>query len=669
MVSKAKHSLREMPASIPCALGMIAGILMAIPGPPLMVSVLALFGAVVLLILVLSPVVARLDRFLSPLRLLVFVLLGAGLAGLSGSREEHKQLNPGLYELNGSVIMAEVLRGGRQRIRFEAAGPMENDWPDGQFRLVVPSELADLAPGDHLIIEARLQPPLPQLLPGGFDFTAHAMAQGYVGTGFVREIHQHERGRARLFAGFRHRLQQKIYSAIEPVEASVASALLVGLRGGIEPGLRETFRASGLAHLLAISGLHMVLFCGGVLVVVRAGLALMPVWSSRFPSLKIAAATALPIGALYLFMAGAPVSAVRAFGMMCLMILGLLISRRGITLHHVAVVAMIILAVHPQSLFEPAFQMSFAAVFALVGGWMHLQRYSISPPRTGWIRLVTRPLWYVAGVMVASILASGASAPFVLHHFGVTTAWSILGNVLGMPLMAFVIMPAGALALLLAPTGLEVLPLRVMWQGIEALVDIARFTEGLPLSRISITPTPGMVLVLFTAAMVLVVAGMGRLRALAVPILALALGIWVLAPVPDIAFTMIYGRPHAVIVTRSDEALASRKNMNSFAQSVMLQPFAMTEARYIPASKESDCRSGYCLIPTRHGTITGIVWRRHAMAEACEAADIIISHVAEEKPCAASRLVVTPEELERDGGMLVRIEEDRLVARRVNTGG
>ncbi|XDZ64729.1 ComEC/Rec2 family competence protein [Alphaproteobacteria bacterium LSUCC0684] len=630
---------------------------------------LILMGAGIFVIM-LRPISPRAAAFMPILRVLIFVFLGAGISGLHGEKEKIPPVSPGEYHLEGEVIMAEVLRGDRQRIRFRPSGLMPPDLPRGDLRLIVPADLAGLPPGARLWLKARLQPLLPKLLPGGFDFTAHARAQGYVGTGFVQEIDRREQKGSALFPRLRHAFQERLNAVMDPAEAGVASALLVGLRGGISPDLRETFRASGLSHLLAISGLHMVLFCGGVLVAVRAGLALMPVWSSRFPSLKIAAVTALPFGAIYLLMAGAPVSAVRAFGMMAMMIFALLINRRSVTLHHVALVAMLILAVDPASLYEPAFQMSFAAVFALVGGWTHLHRYSIGRPEPGLLRVVTKPLFYIGGVMMASLLASLASAPFVLHHFGVTTAWSLLGNILGMPLMAFIIMPAGAAALLLAPLGLDALPLEVMGLGIRALVHTAQYAEGLPYSRLSVTPATGLVLVLYTFSMVALIAGTVSERLVALPALVLTFVIWVFTPAPDIAFTSIYGRPHAIVMTEARSALTSRKSMGRFAQSVMLRPFPLAEAQYAPESDQSTCQFGYCLIPTSHDTTTAVIWRQQGFAEACDAADIVISHVrAERGSCDHARIIVTPTELERDGGILIRIEQNGLIVRKVNTGG
>lgn len=142
-----------------------------------------------------------------------------------------------------------------------------------------------------------------------------------------------------------------------------------------------------------------------------------------------------------------------------------------------------------------------------------------------------------------------------------------------MPLMAFIIMPAGAAALLLAPLGLDALPLEVMGLGIRALVHTAQYAEGLPYSRLSVTPATGLVLVLYTFSMVALIAGTVSERLVALPALVLTFVIWVFTPAPDIAFTSIYGRPHAIVMTEARSALTSRKSMGRFAQSVMLRPF------------------------------------------------------------------------------------------------
>lgn len=346
--------------------------------------------------------------------------------------------------ISGKISMAEYMRGDRQRIRLSRLAAQDWIVDDNQdIRLITARDTSDVKPGDVITGYARINSPLPMLLPDSFDFTAHALNQGYGATGFIDNITVTKHIAPGFAAHLRYSIQQNLYEYLEKDQAAVASAVLVGLRGGISPEIREDFRASGLSHLLAISGLHMALFWGSVMALIRAILASYPHFSSRHPALKIAAVMAFPFGLFYLVISGMPVSAVRAFLMLALFMLAIMMAKRGVTLHNVALAAIIILLIDPQQLTQPAFQMSFAAVFALVAGWVALSSRQREPSLLEQKMPVV--LRYLGGIMVGSVLAGLATAPFVLHHFGVTTMWSILANLIGMPLMAFIIMPFGLL--------------------------------------------------------------------------------------------------------------------------------------------------------------------------------------------------------------------------------
>ena len=374
-------------------------------------------------------------RMITPIAMVMTTIL-LGLILQSSINPRHDiTVAPQEREITGQVKMAEVMTKNRQRIRLhpETTGLWqsgEQDASDFDLRLITSNKpnqgdnqgdnkdsITKVKPGDVITGLARINPPLPQLLPGSFDFTAHAHQQGYAATGFIKEIKVTGQKPVSWVNRLRFYIQRQFSTHLDADQAAVASAVIIGLRAGITPELREDYRAAGLAHLLAISGLHMALFWGSVVALMRAGLALFPHFSSRYPSLKIATLAAMPFGMFYLVVSGQPISAVRAFLMLALVMLAILLSRRGMTLHHVALVAMGILIIAPQSMLHPAFQMSFAAVYALVTGWMLLTRYRYLIQNIPWV------LRYGGGIIIASILAAGASAPFVLHHFGATTVW------------------------------------------------------------------------------------------------------------------------------------------------------------------------------------------------------------------------------------------------------
>ena len=479
--------------------------------------------------------------------------------------------------ITGQVKMAEVMTKNRQRIRLhpETSGLWqsgEQDASDFDLRLIT-SRKADqdsitkVVPGDVIIGVVRINPPLPQLLPGSFDFTAHAHQQGFAATGFIKEIKVIDQKPVSWVNRLRFYIQRQFSTHLDADQAAVASAVIIGLRAGINPELREDYRAAGLAHLLAISGLHMALFWGSVVALIRAGLALFPHFSSRYPSLKIATLAAMPFGLFYLVVSGQPISAVRAFLMLALVMLAILLSRRGMTLHHVALVAMGILIIAPQSMMHPAFQMSFAAVYALVTGWMLITRYRYLIQNIPWV------LRYGGGIVVASVLAAGASAPFVLHHFGATTVWSVLANIAGMPLMGVVVIPFGALSLMLMPFGLEGYPLAVMGMGIDGLNMVADAISGQPLSEIILPPPSGLVLVCLTAALLMPACLNGRWRMVAIIPIITAISIWHLTPVPLISFTKLYGRSIAAFYAEDSHIYLSHRKVNDFTQGILTKPF------------------------------------------------------------------------------------------------
>lgn len=600
---------------------------------------------------------------------LCLALLGVSIihGGMNSAQRDHDVLiitDRQEIDATGTVTMAEAMTKGRQRIRFTPDNKIEGQETfQGDWRLILPRRFDPVEPGDQVTIKARIGPPLPQLLPGGFGFTSHAARRGFAATGFISDVTKADKSEASIIAVLRHSVQSRLETHLGPDEAAVASAVLVGLRGLTPPDLRENFRASGLAHLLAISGLHMALFCGGVVFLVRAVMALIPNVSSRYAALKIAAAIALPTGAAYLLLAGMPISAIRAFGMMVLLIIDILMDRRGLTLHHVALMALFLLVLDPAAINDPAFQMSFAAVFALVAGWFLLQGLRLKHARFPSSSVLARMGRYVGGIMMASVLASAASTPFVLHHFGVTTAWSVLANVIGMPLMALIVMPSGALALLLMPLGLESLALWPMELGLTALIYLAGLIEGLPLSALRVPPPSGLTLLLLTLSALLPFILSKRMVIISIIPLLTAGIIWIFSPVPVAAVISLHARTHAMVMDADDQGVASSENR--FARSILQRPFGVNSASLIDDSGHA-CHRGYCLITMKDNKYAAIVFARHAMTQACRDADLVIAFVEALYPCRGEAVLIDRHYLAMNGGVLIYNRSGKLLAESIN---
>ncbi len=248
--------------------------------------------------------------------------------------------------------------------------------------------------------------------------------------------------------------------------------------------------------MLAIAGLHMALVGLGLYWVVRAVLAAVPNLALRFSIKKWAATAALCSSAYYLMISGATSASTRAFIMLAMMLFAILFDRPAISMRSLALAATIILVLGPESLIEPGFQMSFAAVMSLIAiaeweGTRPRREVGLGNPALARVRR------YLRGISTTSLVGSIATIPFAIYHFDRATHYAVLGNLLAMPIMGFVVMPAAALSMFLMPLGLDAWSLRVMAWGIEVMLAVGRWVSSLPgaVSVMPAWPTSALVLV------------------------------------------------------------------------------------------------------------------------------------------------------------------------------
>lgn len=209
----------------------------------------------------------------------------------------------------------------------------------------------------------------------------------------------------------------------------------------------------------------MGLLTGFVFAVVRMGLALIPVFALRFVTKKIAAVAALIIGAGYLALSGGNVATERAFIILAEMLVAVLLDKRALTMRAVAMAATLVLILQPEALVGPGFQMSFAATTALVLVFGTLRQVDMSRlPK--WVRVVF-------SVVLSSSVAGIATAPFAAAHFDQVAHFGLLANVLSVPLMGIIVMPAAVLAVCLAPLELWGVGLWFVDQGLQWILFVA----------------------------------------------------------------------------------------------------------------------------------------------------------------------------------------------------
>ena len=403
--------------------------------------------------------------------------------------------------------------------------------------------------GDIIQIEARALPPSPASEPNGFDFQRHAYFLGLGAVGYSRkdfEVIGHDPSglwltRARLD------LSRAIQARMQAGAGGFAAAILTGDRAGLIATDVEAMRDTNIAHLLAISGLHMGLLTGFVFTALRVILALFPRVVLYYLTKKWAAVAALAAGGFYLALSGGSVATERAYIQVAVMFTAVLCDRRAISLRSVAIAALIVLIGRPETLLSPGFQMSFAATAALVVGFGALSRLfrgRTGPRSWGW-----RLGMAVLGVVVSSILAGAATAPFAAMHFNRLTTYGLVANLIAMPIMGILVMPLGVVAGLLAPFGLANLALYPMEQGLTLILSVAHEVAAWPRAvRMVVSPAP-LVMPIFAAGFVGGLIWNGPMRAAFLLPMGVALWIWGQSPRPDILIA-----PSARLVGVMDEA-------------------------------------------------------------------------------------------------------------------
>ena len=339
--------------------------------------------------------------------------------------------------------------------------------------------------GEAISVLARLRPPSGPALPGGYDFARNAFYEGIGATGFaygkpkpadLGPVPLSIRAREPLEA-LREAIRARVLAALPGDTGRVATALIIGDAGGISAEAEDDLRQSGLAHVLSVSGLHMVLVAGATFWVIRALLALVPALALRRPIKKWAASAALGVTFFYLLISGLDVAAQRSFIMTAIVFGAILADRRAISMRNVAVAAFIVLALAPESILNAGFQMSFAATIALVAGFELMGRYHRRRRPEGERSAVRRIVgWFAAlvgGLSITALLGGIGTTSFALYHFQRMAPLSILANVMAMPLVDFLVMPMALGAVLLMPFGLDQPFLALMGFGIDGMLDVA----------------------------------------------------------------------------------------------------------------------------------------------------------------------------------------------------
>jgi competence protein ComEC len=344
--------------------------------------------------------------------------------------------------------------------------------------------------GAYVSLKARLTPPLAPLRPGGYDFARDMYFQRIGASGYalgIIKVMEPPAPAGRLLKanaaiqGVRDAIDARIRAVIPGDKGSIASALITGKRDAISTAVNDAMYVSSLAHVLSISGYHMAVVAGVVFFVCRALLALVPSFARRRPIKKWAAFAALVAAALYLVLSGAEVATQRAFIMAAIVLIGVMVDRAALTLRTLAVAAFAVLLIAPEAVVHPSFQMSFAATLALIAVYERGLPWMIAGADTSLGARIA--LWggrELLALVLASLVAGLATTPYAAFHFHRIAPYGVLANLLAMPIVSILAMPAGLLALLAIPFGFDGALWWLMGEGIEWMIAVALWVAHLP---------------------------------------------------------------------------------------------------------------------------------------------------------------------------------------------
>ena len=540
---------------------------------------------------------------------ILMLMLGGAATYFEIYRQPHQMLvETGHYEFNAVIEHSEWRGDGRVRAIVKPLSKEESSTQQNQtevnltdYGLIRVTMRLDELPksGDIATISARLFPLSGPFLPDMPDYGRAAYLQKIGASGFAYQVElQHQQDvmtTSRAIQSLRSTLDTYFQNRLHPTAASIASSVYLGKRDGLPPDIYLVFQKSGLAHLLAISGLHMALFCLSLFGVLR--LCLLPAERTIPVSAhKIAAMLAVLAGFAYLIIADMPVSAIRAWAIAAIVLAAIMIDRRALTLRTLALVAILMLLWKPSYLYQPAFQLSFSATFGIVATHQLLRRQL---PRSG-------ISGFIVNLAVTSLAAGTITTPFIAYHFALFTPYALLSNLFAVPLMGL-LMPLGLLAMAFDAIGLTIGLLRLYEFGIFCLIEIAQFFSALPAAGIWIKPPDFYLLGIWMLSITCLLSKAIRARWIGLIGICLFLSLWIRTAVTDLIQIQVRNKP--VLIVNADQHIVTTDNISEFWHNIV--------ARHMGEKPLSVCQTPICKVPVK-SQIIHLVSDRKGITGACK---------------------------------------------------
>ena len=412
----------------------------------------------------------------------------ASIIGISVAKFRVSNLNVPQIEhsivsqVEGRIESVKPTTTGMQVILRDVA-VLKNAASLEKIRLNISSKyMNEISINDEISLLAQLFKPRSNVLPNGYNFGFYNYFAEIGATGYAMSkpviLKTNENETGTIIYRVRKNVYSRLLQILGSLEGNFAAAILLGETRGIDKALMKTMRTTGISHILCVSGLHLTLVAMIFFITTRFILNLSNFISFNFNIKQVAAACSILGSYLYLELSGKQIAATRAFIMTSIIIAAIILGRRAYPLRSIAIAACLILSMNPEYVFHPSFQLSFIAVLSLISGYeFYLKNSQILGSSKGIIATVKL---YIFSNIYSSFLASILTAPIVINHFYIFSTYSVLMNLIAVPIMSFFLMPLAIISVVLMPFKLDEYIIKISGFFIDIIIKSANFTAALP---------------------------------------------------------------------------------------------------------------------------------------------------------------------------------------------
>jgi competence protein ComEC len=538
--------------------------------------------------------------------------------------------------------------------------------------------------GDFVALTARLVAPSRAAMPGGYDFARDAYFAGFDAVGSVLgrivakpappDLSWPLRWHMAVDRA-RNTLAARVSGSLNGDTGAIAAAMVTGKRDLLSDDGRELIREAGIFHIITIAGVQMTLVAGLLFAILRGGLALFPAVALRYPIKKWAAAGAMAGAIAYDLLTGSRIGTQRALIMTLIVFGAILADRRALTMRNLALAALAVITVEPETILGASFQLSFAAVAALVavqearmarmlrdrGGYSKASRHKANLGLTG-AAVERAAVTLAAGgrLLFATICATSATAPFMASNFHEVSPYVAIGNPLTLTIIEFFAVPGALLGSVLYPLGLDGFVWHWVGWGIEIVLWAARLIASAPGATLHLPAFAPWAIGCFALAVCSIVIWRSAvLRLTAVPFIALGLA------------GAAQGARYDLVVAPSGDAVAFRDEAGQLAWLGRANSFGALQwlsadgdgrdpkAFSAVGSSSAHCDRSACIARVLGERTLSLVRTPDAFEEDCRRADLIVTPLYAPASCGAE-MILDHETLAKTGAVAVTVRNGAL---------